>query len=321
MFFLRLAFFSLSVALAAQNSPGKQVAVGGIRLHIRCTGAGSPTVVIESGFDEFSSDWALVQGGVERFTRVCIYDRAGYGESAPSPLPRTFSQINLELHEALKNAGEHAPYVLLGHSYGGNVARSYAERYPEQVAALMLVEAVPEHQPIMIGGRPTLIKDFAQGKDIPSPQVPEQSAPVIGEPSPEEDLPGVYEALPPALRAIHKSYQRSPALQQAENGEREWSSEELARWDKQGMAKILGAKPVLVITRALENSGGSTDQPDIEARRLRAQAEQMQLSSDSLMIILPVGHDMQLEAPDSVTAATELVVRSVREHRRLRMLK
>jgi pimeloyl-ACP methyl ester carboxylesterase len=311
----------LTIAVAAQDSTGKQVRVGGIRLHMHCTGSGSPTVVIEPGFDEFSSDWSLVQGSVQRFTRVCTYDRAGYGDSEPSPLPRTFAQINLELHEALKNAGEHGPYVLLGHSYGGNVARSYAELYPQEVSGLLLVEAVPEHQPIMMGPRAGLIKDFATGKDIPAPQLPKQRASVSADPPPQEELPDAYSALPLALRELHKKYQGSPALQQAENGEREWSSETLARWDKNGIRRTLGDKPVVILTRGLETPGGSTDQLDLEARRLKAQAEQMQLSSDSLMIILPVGHEMHLEAPESVTAATEMVVRSVRERRKLRMLK
>jgi pimeloyl-ACP methyl ester carboxylesterase len=320
MILLRLAFLSLSMALAAQDSTGKQVRVGAIRLHMQCAGSGSPTVVIEPGFDEFSSDWSLVQSRVERFTRVCTYDRAGYGDSEPSPLPRTFAQINLELHEALKNAGEHGPYVLIGHSFGGNVARNYAERYAEEVSGLLLVEAVPEHQPIMMGPRAGLIKDFATGKDIPAPQLPQHRANVSGDPSPQEDLPDVYSALSASLRELHKRYQRSPALQQAENGEREWSSEALARWDKIGMRRTMGDKPVVVLTRQLETSGGGTYRADLEARRLRAQAEQMQLSRDSLMIILPVGHEMHLEAPESVTAATELVVRSVREHRSVRML-
>src|SRR5579872_7259624 len=100
-----LAF--VSVSLLAQPAPrGQMVDLGGHRLHIDCRGKGSRTVVIENGFDEFSFDWTLVQSQVASFARVCTYDRAGYAWSDPGPAPRTFDQINLELHDALKKLGE-----------------------------------------------------------------------------------------------------------------------------------------------------------------------------------------------------------------------
>lgn len=157
------------LACVAQSEPGKLVSIGAVSLQIHCTGRGSPTVVVENGFDEFLSDWFLVQSRVEKFTRVCTYDRGGYGGSQLSAAPRTFDQLNLELHELLRTAGERPPYVLVGHSFGGAVVRNHVVRYPEEVAGLVLAEAVAEHQPIMIGGKPTLLKDFASGKTIPQP--------------------------------------------------------------------------------------------------------------------------------------------------------
>src|ERR1700722_11494907 len=80
--------------------PGKLVDLGGHKLHVNCTGKGSPIVVVENGFGDFSFDWIPVQNRVAPFTRVCTNDRAGYAWSDRGPQPRTFAQINLELHDA-----------------------------------------------------------------------------------------------------------------------------------------------------------------------------------------------------------------------------
>ena len=64
--------------------PGRLVDVGGYRLHIHCTGSGGPTVILNAGNGGSSLDWSLVQPGVATFTRVCSYDRAGYGWSDPA---------------------------------------------------------------------------------------------------------------------------------------------------------------------------------------------------------------------------------------------
>src|SRR5947209_8643840 len=105
-----------SVFLTAQGSPpqtpGRLVDLGGHRLHVFCTGHGAPTVVVETGLGDFSFDWTLVQTRLSRLTRVCTYDRAGYAWSDPGPTPRTFAQINFELHEALQRLGEHGPFIL-----------------------------------------------------------------------------------------------------------------------------------------------------------------------------------------------------------------
>jgi hypothetical protein len=108
---LLLGLSSLSHATdqAAPPPPGKMIDLGGHHLHVHCTGHGSPLVVVETGLGDFSFDWTLVQARVARFTRICTYDRAGYAWSEPGPLPRSFAQINLELHDALKNSARRDP--------------------------------------------------------------------------------------------------------------------------------------------------------------------------------------------------------------------
>src|SRR5262249_27004295 len=128
-----------AVAAEPPKPPGKLVDLGGHKLHLSFMGEGSPTVVVENGLGDFSFDWVLVQSRVARFTRIGTYDRGGYAWSDPGPKPRTFAQLNLELREALNKLGERGPFVLVGHSFGGPVARNFATLYPKDVAGLVLV--------------------------------------------------------------------------------------------------------------------------------------------------------------------------------------
>jgi pimeloyl-ACP methyl ester carboxylesterase len=120
--------------------PGQLVDVGGYKLHINCVGEGSPTVILDHVGAASSAQWGLVQPEIAKTTRVCAYDRAGFGWSEPGPAPRDAQQNMQELHTLLTNAHIAPPYVLVGHSYGGNVARLYVAHYRDQVAGMVLVD-------------------------------------------------------------------------------------------------------------------------------------------------------------------------------------
>lgn len=134
--------------LDARHFPenGRLVDVGGYRLMLNCTGFGSPTVILESGFGDVSIEWRAVQPQIAKFSRVCSYDRAGYGGSDPGPMPRTSLQIARELHALLKNAGEMPPYVLVGSSFGGYNVRVFNGLYPDEGAGIVLADATQEDQ-------------------------------------------------------------------------------------------------------------------------------------------------------------------------------
>ena len=119
-------------------APGRLVDVGDRKLHINCTGSGSPTVVLEAGGGAFAIDWALVQPRVAESTRVCSYDRAGLGWSDRGPTNETVEQIVSDLHGLLQKAGESKPYVLVGASIGGTY---YQRTYPDEVAALVFTNS------------------------------------------------------------------------------------------------------------------------------------------------------------------------------------
>jgi pimeloyl-ACP methyl ester carboxylesterase len=126
---------------ASMAMPGTSYDVGGHRLHLHCTGTGSPTVVLESGLGEMSSNWARIAPAIARTTRVCAYDRAGQGWSDDAAHPQDGLVIARDLHTLLAAAGERAPFVLVGHSTGGTYAMTYAAHYPSQVAGMVLLDS------------------------------------------------------------------------------------------------------------------------------------------------------------------------------------
>ena len=123
------------------SPPGEMVDVGTHSLHINCLGEGSPTVILEAANLGMSAHWVRVQQQLAQTARVCAYDRAGLGWSESGTEPRDAKQISSELHTLLQGADTEAPYVLVGHSYGGLYARMYAARYPNQVAGVVLVDS------------------------------------------------------------------------------------------------------------------------------------------------------------------------------------
>ena len=121
--------------------PSQLVDVDGFRLNLYCVGSGSPAVVFDSGWEDWAPAWSTGQPQIAKWTRACSYDRAGAGFSDPGPLPRTSLRIAGELHTALHRAGIAGPYVLVGHAFAGDNARTFADLYMREVAGLVLVDA------------------------------------------------------------------------------------------------------------------------------------------------------------------------------------
>jgi pimeloyl-ACP methyl ester carboxylesterase len=120
--------------------------VGGYRLHVSCTGRGSPTVIAEAGAGDFSTVWRHVQRAVATRTRFCSYDRAGSGWSDYSGQIPTPERVSADLRLALTTAGIDGPYVLVGHSLGGIYARDFYSRHPTNVVGMVLVDSSHENQ-------------------------------------------------------------------------------------------------------------------------------------------------------------------------------
>ena len=166
-----MAYEAIGRLLDARPFPvrGRMVDIGGYRLNINCTGIGSPAGILESGLGESARSWIGVQSGVERFTRVCSYDRAGYGQSDPGPQWRSSLQIARELHALLERAQVRGPYVLVGHSFGGYNVRVYAGLYPNEVSGVVLVDSSHEDQERF---EPASVRAQADGLQRLTPFVP-----------------------------------------------------------------------------------------------------------------------------------------------------
>lgn len=130
-----------AVDASTNAMPGQLFDVGGYRLHLSCTGSGSPTVVLEPGAGMVSAQLGLITPTVARDTRVCVYDRAGRGWSEPADTRQDATQIATDLHTLLERAHVPGPYVLAGHSFGGLYVLTFAARYPDDVAGMVLVDS------------------------------------------------------------------------------------------------------------------------------------------------------------------------------------
>ena len=120
---------------------GQMIDVGGHQLSAHVTGKGKPVVVLEAGDSRGCETWSKVQDDIAQFATVCSYDRAGLGWSEPVSQPRTFQDSVGDLHVLLERLALPAPYVLVGHSIGGELVRLYAHTYPTEVAGLVLVDS------------------------------------------------------------------------------------------------------------------------------------------------------------------------------------
>ena len=113
------------------------------RMHLSCQGAGDTTAVLIAGFNDDGRNWSSVTPSLAASTRVCWYSRFGTGDSDQPSTPQTFASQASDLQALLRAAAEPGPYLVVGHSYGGAVAVTFASLFPESVRGLVLIDASP----------------------------------------------------------------------------------------------------------------------------------------------------------------------------------
>ena len=277
--------------LRAFPPPGQLVDVGGYRLHINCVGAGSPTVVIESGWGDMSASWGWVQPDVAKTTRICTYDRAGMGWSEASPHLRTAREYAKELHTLLANANESGPYVLVGHSMGGFTLIVYAHDYPTDVAGLVLIDS-----------QDLPASDAATPQPAPKPggtSLPSLLA-RIGLIRLLADPLGAVENLPEGDKQAYAAFAVAPRGVQAYLDEGMGIS---AGGAQARAVTTLGALPLIVLSRG----------KDQEAKHTAAQTDLLQLSTASQQFVAgQSGHSIHLEQPATAVAAIVQMVEQIR---------
>ena len=129
------------LSLRNNPPPGSLVELNGRKVHVLCAGEGSPTVILEAGLPGSSLTWMSVFSEIAELTRVCAYDRPGYGWSQPTTSPRTAETIVQELRVLLQSTDTQPPYILVGHSFGGLLIQLYATRFPNEFTGMVLVDS------------------------------------------------------------------------------------------------------------------------------------------------------------------------------------
>jgi pimeloyl-ACP methyl ester carboxylesterase len=147
---IALAFACVAPAFAADDAlsmyaqPGTLVDIGNDRrLNLRCSGDGSPTIVLEAGLGMTSRAWATVQPMLATKNKVCSYDRAGFGFSDGGPPPRDLAADAADLAALITSAAVAKPVVLVAHSYGTAIVREYAKRHRSDLAGIVLLDPSP----------------------------------------------------------------------------------------------------------------------------------------------------------------------------------
>lgn len=292
--------------------PGKLVDIGGRRLHLHCTGSGSPTVVLEAGASAFAIDWALVQHEIAKTNRVCSYDRAGSGWSDPVT-EGSRGDVALDLHAALQAGGEKPPYVMVGASMGGLYVRLYQDRYPDEVVGMVLLD--PSHEDrlfTMFEGKGVTIASLTaeQYRSVfrPGPvRVPRRS-PQTG--APFDRLPReLYERrIVLDRRLIESVPEVVPFDAVISSAERERAR--LARLREIGLknAHPFGDRPLVVLSRGVDSSQ--------EMRDVHASAARLSTNSRHT-VVAGAGHEIHLFEPPAVIQAIMDVVVAGRDKSRL----
>lgn len=294
--------------------PGRLIDIGRRKLHLYCTGKGTPTVILMAGGAAFSIDWALVQPKVAESTRVCSYDRAGLGWSGPGPEDNIVEENVGDLHAVLQASGEHGPYVLVGASIAGIYIQAYQRAFPADVAALVLTNS-SNRIGFQVKDKVGLIWELTEA-EIRSGFSSPASATRGPAPTREDDP---FDRLPPDLQKVRlwldvRLWEESDPSKAVAEDLLSWRKEFLTEFDATDASKKppLGALPVVVI---------ATDPVAPEsARRSRDEAGPRldYLSSNTVHItVAGSGHEIHLYQPDRVVQGVLQAVSAVRTGRPL----
>jgi pimeloyl-ACP methyl ester carboxylesterase len=146
--------------------PGQLVDIGGRHINLRCTGNGRPPVILMAGLASWSFTWYKTQPEIATKTRACAFDRANFGFSDSAPQPQILSGVVTDLHAVLQAANIPGPYVLVGKSFGGMEARVFAQRWPREVAGMVLVDSSYAAQSLAEANMPSNNESGPEGNTV-----------------------------------------------------------------------------------------------------------------------------------------------------------
>ncbi|MFI5152712.1 MAG: alpha/beta hydrolase [Chitinophagales bacterium] len=292
-------------------APGRLEDIGGRRIHLICSGTGTPSIVLIPGGGAFSIDWSLVQSGIENTTRVCAYDRAGLGWSDSGPADETVEESISDLHAALHSAGEKGPFVLVGASIAGAYIQAYQHEYPGEVAGLVFSNSSNR---IGFAGKnhSGLIWDLSE-EDIksvfPFPPSNNKREPATSLSDPFDRLPAKWR--PVRLWLSNRLQEKWDTAQTGPESLLSIRKEFLREFDESDLHKNefpLGKLPVIVVSSNVVANDSLRHSREGAAARLDF------LSSNSLHIHASgSGHEIHLYQPDQVILALKIAVMAMRK--------
>ncbi len=295
---------------------GKLVDIGGRHINMHCAGTGTPTVVLMAGLFSWSVVWYKTQPVIAQSTRVCAFDRASYGFSDPAPKPQIISEVVEDLHKALHAGSIPAPYVLVGHSLGGLEARIYAQRWPEEIVGMVLVDTSPageglidENQPNFdqVEGRETIIAHYLHCASLAEQGLLGESSSELTECSTTlpSDTPAAFKQVWPRFFTSQYFQAKASLIWGVYNHHYDSADHH-----------HLGSTPLVVLS--VEHPWGDSRDTPAGARLDRAygkvwnamHADLARLSSRGVhRVIRQSGHEIQLDQPQAVIDAVHEVLR------------
>jgi pimeloyl-ACP methyl ester carboxylesterase len=305
------AYNALSIRYARKvaGTPGKLYDIGGYSMHLYCTGQGSPTIILSSGLGDDFTSWARVQPVLSQQTRVCSYDRAGFGWSQSRLGTQDANVISKQLHKLVEAAAIQRPFILVGHSISGIYLRAYADHYPGDLAGLVFVDGATPLQDDRIP------KELVKIQDDQRRQMPWQKLLMtLG----WYRLHAECTSIPPGFEAYRAWIKADSCIpSQIDAVENELDAEH-ASGEETIHAGPFGNLPVLILSRDPNVLPSNWPAPVARANAVvwnQMQEEAKGLSTQSERIIAKGSdHYLQNDRPDLVNREIAAFVTMIRDH-------
>jgi len=292
-------FFAWVVMLASAHAsnpgseaPGRLVEANNVQIHIYCQGQGSPTILLEAGLGGNSLEWNPVQNRLLNHTRVCSYDRPGYGWSEISDTPRNARTISGELKALLDNAGEPGPFLLVGHSFGGHIVRLFANEFADSVSGIVLVDASHER-----------LFEFLRGGSA--------SSMLVTVKAPSSYNPSVPDNLPAELKPVFSRLSERPETKVTVQNETFYFRRSAAEvnWFPE-----LPPVPVSIVSRGSTGASDDAKSNTVSQNWMNMQRDlHTRLSNSEHIIAANSGHYPHLDEPDLVSETIQTMLHQIRE--------
>jgi pimeloyl-ACP methyl ester carboxylesterase len=296
----------------------------GRKIHLFCLGKGSPTVILTAGLGDWAAVWGNVQAPIARKTRVCAWDRAGFGFSDPSSAPQDVSNTTTDLEEAFKRARIDGPYVLVGHSMGGYESLLFADRHPRLVLGIVLIDpALPDQDRRARLVAPKYAAFLSDVNDQSAALLKKCAAELrsgvltIGSPDPNRCF-DYSPSFPPELTAALIRLDSNPARLTTEAS----TFEQFAHSSQivVNPERNYGSTPIRVLTASDALPDTPADalaaRAPFAAEKLRAHGEMAALSTDGIDKMVSASHEIQNLKPEVVISNVGEVIDKARTHLR-----